>query len=277
MRRPGSLNYEASGDRRSPAVLFKHGFMGSSADWKDVVAAIGDRAFCIALDLPGHGASVGLAPESYTIEGSARAALHILDELGAERPVMVGYSMGGRLALYLALRYPVRCAGLFLESASPGLESEEERAARRTADEERAGRLESGDLETFLRGWYRQPLFASLARDEELLRRTIAARRRNDPGELARSLRGMGTGGQPSLWGELEGLAVPALAVAGELDEKYAAISSRIAAINQRVESAVIPEAGHNVHAEAPVEYVALLGRFLDRLPLALGEAEPVP
>jgi 2-succinyl-6-hydroxy-2,4-cyclohexadiene-1-carboxylate synthase len=189
---------------------------------------------------------------------------------------MVGYSMGGRLALYLALRYPERCAGLFLESASPGLENSSKRAARCAADESKAKRLESGDLRAFLRDWYRQPLFASLAQDEDLLRRTVEARRRNDPGELARSLRGMGTGNQPSLWGELEGLGVPALAVAGGLDERYAGISSRMASINPRIASAVVSGAGHTVHTEAPAEYVALLGRFVDGLSFALGEAEPV-
>ncbi len=276
MRLPYELNYEVAGDRRAPAILLLHGFMGSSADWRDVMAALQDRTFCIALDLPGHGASLRLTPEAYTIEGSARAAVHVLDRLEVQRPVVVGYSMGGRLALYLALRYPKRCAGLFLESASPGLESGEERSARRTADEAKAERLESGDLEGFLRDWYRQPLFAPLARNEALLRRTIAVRRRNDPVELARSLRGMGTGNQPSLWGELKGLTVPALAVAGELDEKYAAIVPRMSGISPRVEPMAIPGVGHDVHDEAPDEYAALLRRFLDELALALGETEPV-
>jgi 2-succinyl-6-hydroxy-2,4-cyclohexadiene-1-carboxylate synthase len=271
------LGRKVSGSPHHPAVLFLHGFMGSSADWQDVVAALGDRSFCIAPDLPGHGVSLGLTPDAYTIEGSARALLLVLDELEVELPVMVGYSMGGRLALYVALRYPKRCAGLFLESASPGLESVEERKARREADEEKARRLESGDFEKFLSDWYRQPLFAPLAKDEELLRRTIEARRRNEPVELARSLRGMGTGSQPSLWGELEDLAVPALAVAGGLDGKYAGISSRMANISPRVEPVVVPGVGHNVHDEAPAEYVDLLGRFLDRLSLTFGEAKPVP
>ena len=272
-----NLNFEISGDRHPPTVLFLHGFMGSSADWRGVIAALGDHAFCIAPDLPGHGASLGLTPESYTIEGTARAVIHILDRLEVERPVVAGYSMGGRLALYLALRFPERCAGLFLESASPGLVSKEERASRRAADEEKAKRLESGDFDGFLRDWYRNPLFAPLARDEGLLRQTIEARRRNDPVELARSLRGIGAGSQPSLWGELEGLAVPALALAGGLDEKYAAISSRMASISPRIEPVVIPGVGHNVRTEATVAYAALLRRFLDRLSLALGEAEPVP
>src|SRR5215210_1944875 len=105
MRLPDNLNHEVSGDRRSPAVLFLHGFMGSSADWQEVMAALGDRTFCIAPDLPGHGASLGLTTQTYTIEGSARAVTNTLDELGVERPIVAGYSMGGRIALYLALRY----------------------------------------------------------------------------------------------------------------------------------------------------------------------------
>jgi 2-succinyl-6-hydroxy-2,4-cyclohexadiene-1-carboxylate synthase len=271
------LTYEISGDRLSPTFLLLHGFMGSSADWREVMGAMGDRAHCIAVDLPGHGASLALPPDTYTFEGATRAVIGTLDRLQVARPVVAGYSMGGRLALYLTLRYPNRCAGLVLESASPGLERSSERAARRAADESKAERLESGDFEAFLRDWYAQPLFATLARDEDLLRRTIEARRRNDAGELARSLRGMGTGSQPSLWGELEGLAVPALAVAGEHDEKYAGISSRMAGINPRIESTVVPGAGHIVHAEAPAEYVALLERLVDGLSFALGEAKPVP
>lgn len=270
------LSYEVTGDSRSPAVLFLHGFMGSSADWREVVSEIGERTFCIAVDLPGHGASLGLPSDSYTIEGATRAVIRTLEGLEVTRPVVAGYSMGGRLALYLALRYPERCAGLFLESASPGLHRSSERAARRAADESKAERLESGDFEAFLRDWYAQPLFAPLAQDEDLLNRTIEARRRNDPGELARSLRGMGTGSQPSLWEELTGLGVPALAVAGELDGRYAGISSRMAGISPRLQSAVVSGAGHTVHAETPAAYESLLWRFVEGLSFALGEAEPV-
>lgn len=277
MRHRDNLNVEISGDRGSSPVLFLHGFMGSSADWRGVTTALEDRALCIAVDLPGHGYSLGMAPEAYTIDGTARTVIGALDELGIERPVIAGYSMGGRLALYLALLYPERCSGLFLESTSPGLERAEDRTARREADEESAKRLESRAFEEFLENWYRQPIFASLAGDEMLLRRTIEARRRNDPVELARSLRGMGTGSQPSLWGELERLAVPALSVAGVLDEKYAGISSRMAGLSAWMESVAVPEAGHNVHEEVLAAYISLLVRFLDGLPLGLGEAEPVP
>ena len=257
------LNYATSGHYGSPAVVFLHGFMGSSEDWQGVTASIGDQAFAISVDLPGHGASLGLPPEAYTIGGAARAVAGVLDETGVRQATIAGYSMGGRLALYLALRYPERLTGLLLESSSPGLRSEEERISRRAADEEKARRLESEDFESFLRDWYRQPLFASLARDEEVLRRAVAGRLRNDPVELARSLRGMGTGVQPSLWEDLVGLRVPTMAVTGELDEKFAGISRRMAEINPLVRTAIVPGAGHNVHAEASEGYVRLLREFL--------------
>ncbi len=177
------LNHEVSGDHRSPAVLFLHGFMGSSADWREIMTVIGDQTFRIAVDLPGHGASLGLPPDTYTIEGATRAVIRTMDGLEVTRPVVAGYSMGGRLALYLALRYQERCTGLFLESASPGLESAGERAARRAADESKAERLESQDFETFLQNWYGQSLFAPLARDEDLC--SIGPSRRSDATILA--------------------------------------------------------------------------------------------
>ena len=260
------LHHVSAGDAGRRAIVFLHGFMGSSADWRKTTAALEGRHRCIAVDLPGHGASTGLRPGAYTIGGAARSLLGLLDDLGVERPVLSGYSMGGRLALFLALRHPDRCAGLFLESASPGLEDAGERAARRTADEERAARLEGGDLRGFLHDWYRQPLFAPLAQDEDLLRRTIEERLRNDPAELAKSLRGMGTGGQPSLWGELPGLRVPALAVAGDLDEKFVGISRRMASLGPSMRAAVVPAAGHNVHAEAAAAHLSSLETFLSTI-----------
>jgi 2-succinyl-6-hydroxy-2,4-cyclohexadiene-1-carboxylate synthase len=240
-----------------------HGFMGSGADWSDAISALDERFYCVAPDLPGHGVSLGLLPEAYTVEGATRAVLDLLDRFGAARPAIVGYSMGGRLALYLALRHPERCSGLFLESASPGIEDATKREARRRSDEQRAERLEAGDLASILHDWYRQPLFASLAQREDLLQETIEARMHNDPVELARSLRGMGTGHQPSLWDDLDALQVPAVAVAGELDEKYARISRRIAGSSPNARAVVIPGAGHNVRLEAPEAYLALLKRSL--------------
>ena len=262
-----SLNYEILGGRRvsGGAVLLLHGFMGSSADWDRVAGKLPADFFCIVPDLPGHGNSVGLPDEMYTMEGAAREVVELMDDLGIEKAALAGYSMGGRLALYLALRYPERCPGLFLESASPGIEGVEERTARRKADEERARRLESGNFEAFLGDWYKQPLFASLARHEGLVEKLTASRRNNDPAELAKSLRGMGTGSQPSLWNELENLSVPTLAVAGRFDEKFVRIAQEMAERNPRISVEVIPSAGHNVRLEVPEAYLSSVRRSISR------------
>ena len=244
-------------------MLFLHGFMGRAGDWRGISTGLDERFFRMAVDLPGHGASLGMPRDRYTIGGAARSVLEVLDGAGVDRATLVGYSMGGRLALYLTLRHPDRCAGLFLESASPGLEGAEERARRQGDDEEIAIRLESGDLPGFLQDWYRQALFAPLARDEDLLRQTIEDKLRNDPAELAASLRGMGNGSQPSLWNELPNLRAPALAVAGGLDEKFVGISRRMASLNAGMRLTVVPGVGHNVHAEAPGAYLSLLESFL--------------
>jgi 2-succinyl-6-hydroxy-2,4-cyclohexadiene-1-carboxylate synthase len=240
-----------------------HGFLGSGQDWDGVVAVLKEKFYCVTVDLPGHDLSLGLPSETYTFRGATRELSGLIHRAGIRRPLVVGYSMGGRLALYFALRHPEQCSGLFLESASPGLESAQERAARRQNDEEKAAQLESGDFEEFLQDWYRQPLFASLAQNERLLQKTIESRRRNEPEELARSLRGMGTGSQPSLWGELAGLRATTLAVAGELDKKFVNIGRLMEAESSVLRLTSVPMVGHNVRAEAPAAYTDLLQRFL--------------
>jgi 2-succinyl-6-hydroxy-2,4-cyclohexadiene-1-carboxylate synthase len=214
------LSYTVSGDPHRPAILFLHGFMGSGADWAGTISALDERFYCVAPDLPGHGRSLGLTSQVYTNKGAAKMLRELLDGLEVSRAALAGYSMGGRLALYLALRHPERYPGLFLESASPGIDDAAEREARR----------------------------------------------RNDPYELARSLRGMGAGNQLSLWGELGGLEAPALAVAGALDEKCVGIARRMAALNPRLRTAVVSGAGHNVRLEAPEAYLGLLHGFLESL-----------
>ena len=259
-----TLAYSDSGDARHPAALFLHGFMGSAEDWENVTAALEDRYRCVVVDLPGHGSSLGLPEHAYTMEAAAHALLEVLDEAGIGRAALVGYSMGGRLALYLALRHPERCSKLFLESSSPGIEDVAARQARRIADGGRAKRLETGDFDTFLQDWYRQPLFASLAKDKDLFARTIKTRRRNDPSELARSLRGMGTGAMPSLWAELPDLRTPTLAVTGALDEKFVHIARRMQASTAYLKGISVPNAGHHVRLEAHDAYLTLLQQFLE-------------
>ena len=257
------LAHTLLGAEDRPAVMFLHGFMGAGDDWREVAGKLGPDVRSILVDLPGHGASTGLPEAAYTIAGAAEAVVDLLLHLDVRRCTLVGYSMGGRLALYLALHHPAYWQRLVLESASPGLEDEAAQAARRGVDEARALRLETDDFDVFLADWYRQPLFATLARRPDLAEQTRLRRRQNQTSELARSLRRMGTGQQPSLWERLESLPVSTLAVAGALDGKYVEIAERMALRTSHLRVAVIPDVGHNVHLEHPSAYADLLRDFL--------------
>ncbi|HMB91530.1 MAG TPA: 2-succinyl-6-hydroxy-2,4-cyclohexadiene-1-carboxylate synthase [Rhodothermales bacterium] len=257
------LHHIAAGDPSRSTVVLLHGFMGSSADWKSVIQHLASSYHCLAVDLPGHGASSVWPASRFTMAATAEALVDVLYAHHIDSCSLVGYSMGGRLALYFALRYPHRCGKLLLESTSPGLKTAHERAARRKVDEQRAVCLETEDFDEFVRDWYAQALFSSLAQHEGLAERMIAARQRNDPRALAQSLRGMGTGQQSSLWERLAALQVPTLAVAGALDAKYVDIARQMKAASDQIQMAIVPEAGHNVHAEQPASFLDLLIRFL--------------
>jgi 2-succinyl-6-hydroxy-2,4-cyclohexadiene-1-carboxylate synthase len=235
--------------------------MGAGTDWRPVVSALEEEAFSLTLDLPGHGASLDGPDHRYCMEGATQALADVLDDARVDRCTLVGYSMGGRVALYFALFHPGRVHRLVLESASPGIDDEAARAERRALDAERARRIRE-DLDAFLRDWYRQPLFASLRR-HDLVAEMVARRRANDPAELARALRGLSPGRQPSLWGRLEDLSPRTLVLTGALDDKYAETTAEATARIPDARRVLVPGAGHNVHAERPQAFLAHLVHFL--------------
>lgn len=258
-----NLHWLETGSLLKPAVLFLHGFMGRASEWKPVMDSLSSGFRCISVDLPGHGNSVGLSyPRCYTIEGAAEGLHNLLEYLNVKKCFTIGYSMGGRLALFFAYRYPERCSRLVLESASPGLHTHDERAERRRLDEARAKWLENEGMDVFLNDWYKQPVFASLHRQAGLVERLVSTKKHNDPFELARSLRAMGTGKQPSLWERLGDLRVSTLVMAGALDRKYSAIAGRMERLIPTIRTAIIPHAGHNVHVESPACFQIHLNDF---------------
>ncbi len=257
-------------------VLFLHGFMGSTEDWRTVAHELAEEYRCVLVDLPGHGYTpVRSDADAYRIERVAQDLVHLVDRLDPAPFFLTGYSMGGRVALYIAAQYAARIQGLVVESASPGLLTETDRAERRDYDARLAGELETGDWKTFLRQWYATPLFETLhnhgRRFEELLER----RHKNNPRELARVLRGMGTGAQPSLWESLPDIRVPTLLVVGEHDTKYRGIAEQMRNLLPRAAVAVMPGAGHNVHFEKPADYTTLLRGLFDDLRESAAGAAP--
>jgi len=255
----------AADNPRAP-ILCLHGFLGCGGEWAEVAALLEDDFRCLCPDLPGHGDA-----DMKGCSDMAAAAAWILDFLDnseAPRCALVGYSMGGRIALYLALNYPDRFHALVLESASPGLRTYEAREQRRAADEKLAARLEAiaGDTKAFrafLEEWFAQPFFAGMARNHARLDALIARRIRQDPRRLAAALRGLGQGVQMDLWDRLSRHKIPTLAIVGEEDRKYVEIAEAMHQACPSIVVKIVPGCGHNVHFENPEGYTNALRDFL--------------
>jgi 2-succinyl-6-hydroxy-2,4-cyclohexadiene-1-carboxylate synthase len=223
----------------SETLVLLHGFSGTRRAWDGVVARLdSERYRPLALDLPGHG-------EAPAIDGPITFETCVAAVLAAapERFALCGYSLGGRIALNVALGVPERVSRLVLVSCSPGIEDDDER------DERLAVELESIPFERFIEKWRTQPLFAEDPLDaRELAREEM---RRNDPLALAKAMRGLGTGEMAPLWSRLGELQMPSTFVAGERDAKFRAIGERIVELMPRAELVVIP-GGHGLPLESP-------------------------
>ena len=246
-------------------LLLLHGFSGACATWHPVANALADRWRVIMLDSLGHGQSdAPPSVEAYRMAAVAADILDLLDQLAIRRTHLLGYSMGGRLALYVALRYPERLRSLILESASPGLADETERAERRRRDQALAQFIEAEGIPAFVDYWERLPLWASQSKlPADILTAQRQQRLRNSALGLANSLRGLGTGAQPNLWPELLALQLPALLLASKADPKFHRINEAMAARMPRAQLRLIPAAGHNTHLENAPAFCRAVSSFL--------------
>jgi 2-succinyl-6-hydroxy-2,4-cyclohexadiene-1-carboxylate synthase len=240
----------SQGDRNLPVILFLHGFMGDAHEFDRAIAQLSDRFHCLTVDLPGHGLAETCEDErSYTMPATAKALINLLDHLKIEKCFLVGYSMGGRLALYLTLYFPERFLKIVLESASPGLKTQTERELRSLSDRQLARELETGDLQAFLAHWYSQTLFSSLTKHPDF-NKMLAQRLKHNPLELAKSLRNLSIGQQPALWEELKHNKLPLLLLTGSEDLKFEAINHEMTILSQSIQHQIIKGCGHNIHLE---------------------------
>lgn len=246
------FNYSLVGEQEKPLLLLLHGFMGSSNDFQDVMTLLSEKFCCLAVDLPGHGKTKILGgQECYRMENTAQALINLLAALKINQCFLFGYSMGGRLALYLALQFPQYFAKVILESASPGLKTAAARLDRIKHDAELAAEIESNDFGDFLNKWYQQPIFNSIKihpKFNDLLERRL----QNNPLEIAKSLRYMSIGCQPCLWQHLVSNQLPLLLLVGEFDQKFININQEIANCCPLAHLEIIKNSSHNVHFEQP-------------------------
>lgn len=227
------------------SVVLLHGFSGTRHAWNGVTALLDpERYRPLALDLPGHGEAAAFAPP-ITFAGCAEDVL----ARSPARFTLCGYSLGGRIALHVALTAPERVARLVLVSSTAGIEDPAERARRRESDRLLADELETGPFEAFIERWRSQPLFA----DEPATVAELARgdQRRNRPDALAAALRGIGTGEMEPLWDRLGELRMPVTVVVGERDAKFRALGRRMTGLLKEAELVVVP-GGHGLPLESP-------------------------
>ncbi len=260
------INYHVETHGTGDPLVLLHGFTGGGANWSVQTEALEQYFRVVTIDLPGHGQSDSPDnPERYAIESSAADLTTIFDVLKFERVNLLGYSMGGRLALYIALTYPERINRLILESASPGLKTAAEREVRIAQDQALADRIERDGIAAFSEYWSNLPLFAT--QTPEIREKLRLQRLSNNPIGLANSLSGIGTGAQPSLWDRLPALETPTLLLCGALDSKFSAINAEMHDLMPRSKRVVIPDAGHTTHVEQPERFQREVLHFLGENP----------
>ena len=249
------LSYEAVG--RGKPIILLHGFTGCTRNWQQIFRTLGTDYQVIAIDIIGHGNSP--SPNDvklYRMEKVAEEIVAVWKSITIDPIHLLGYSMGGRLALYLALHYPHLVHSLTLESASPGLRTEQERLARKEQDNALATRILNDGIAAFVDYWESIPLFQSQKQVAPKQREWLRQQRlSNNPIGLANSLRGMGTGQQPDLWDDLHKLPMPTYLIVGEYDTKFTLIARQMEKRMKHSKLSIIQKAGHTVHFEQPAVY----------------------
>ncbi|WP_226647077.1 2-succinyl-6-hydroxy-2,4-cyclohexadiene-1-carboxylate synthase [Mesobacillus subterraneus] len=256
-------NVEQCGDG-FPLVLL-HGFTGAASTWKPFCPIWGQHSTLLMVDLIGHGETESPGDMArYDIKKAAMDLKELLDQLGIERADFLGYSMGGRTAITFASLFPERVRKLVLESTTPGMVNYEDREARIQQDHKLADKIENEGLERFIDFWESIPLFKSQLNLPAEVREQIRSQRlRNDPVGLANSLRGMGTGAQPSWWDKLEVFDFETLLITGELDEKFCRIATDMASRLPNPTHLTINGCGHAIHVEEREKFGTIVSEFL--------------
>jgi len=243
MQRAGKPGY--------PWLVFLHGFSGDSREWQEVGESLEDYPR-LYLDLPGHGGSAG-----NSISGFAEMSDLLTTTLLSYNILnywLVGYSLGGRIAMFHACQQPKGLSGIVVEGGHPGLQ--DARAMRLASDRRWAKRFCTEPLADVFADWYQQPVFASLTDAQRV--ELVALRSQNNGANLAAMLEATSLAVQPDLRAALNALSVPFHYLYGERDEKFAAIAAELNATRH-----VIPHAGHNAHRENPGAVASSLVQIL--------------
>ncbi len=259
------LWFETNGERERPGVVLLHGFTGSLTNWGELLGSLSEDYFVVTPDLPGHGRSgESTEAEEMSLEATCDGLVNILDELGVRKVALLGYSLGGRVALTFGCTHQDRLSCLILESTSPGIRDAAERERRRLEDDRLAADIRERGVPWFVKHWEDLPLFATQKElPAETFQRIRDQRLSNRASGLSMSLSGAGTGRMSPLWSSLGGVKVPVLLLAGSRDERYVEASKAMKEMIPRSTLRVLDGAGHCTHVERPATFAQAVVHFL--------------
>ncbi|XP_065045713.1 protein PHYLLO, chloroplastic-like isoform X3 [Musa acuminata AAA Group] len=264
-------------------IVYLHGFLGTSQDWIPIMKGVSATAHCISIDLPGHGESqVQFSMDKrskqgidLSVESVADMLLKLISSVTTGGVILVGYSMGARIALHMALKFKEKVMGAVIVSGSPGLRDKTVRKIRGAQDESRARFLVEHGLHSFLETWYSGSLWKSL-RDHPHFSYIRSTRdRHNDIQGLAEILSSLSIGKQLSLWEDLRHLQTPLLFIVGEMDAKFRKIAQHMCSEirdcskddphqqQKLYDTIIVPDCGHAVHLENPLPVINAIRKFV--------------
>ncbi|CAI9394660.1 2-succinyl-6-hydroxy-2,4-cyclohexadiene-1-carboxylate synthase [Niallia sp. Sow4_A1] len=260
-----NINYHITIEGDGEPLLLLHGFTGDSGTWFPFIPLWKKSYKVIAVDIIGHGKTDSPEEaEKYAMKESVAHIKAVIDYLRLAPVHILGYSMGGRLALAYCSEYPETVKKLILESASPGLQTELERKQRRIQDEKLGDSILEQGIIHFVNKWEKIPLFKSQERLDPTIKRAIRNQRlANNPIGLANSLKGMGTGAQSSYWSRISRLSIDTLLITGELDRKFYQIAEEMVKKNKNIRHLNVNNAGHAIHVEKPEIFGTIVMEFL--------------
>lgn len=256
------LYSEQSGSRSNPTLVFLHGFLGNSFDWKNTINYLKDDFHCVTIDLPGHGRSVAtVAPLTGGFEKCHHHIKFVLDELNIQQFVMIGYSLGGRIALdYARSQNDPRLVHLILESSHLGLNTEKDKIKRYQRDLSWAARFATQPMEESLYQWYEQSIFDDLeCKQKDLL---IEKRSRNYGVYLANMLLSTSLANQQNATDFLTITELPIAYFHGQQDNKFKAMSG-LMPVRENIIIKCFNGLGHNTHQQDPISYANTIKHIL--------------
>lgn len=259
------VNYNVSVTGNGPPIILLHGFTGDSTTWNPLISYLNGSYKVISVDIIGHGQTDSPSDMSrYKMEHVSYDLMLLMEKMSINKAHILGYSMGGRLALSFAMFYPEKVISLILESSSPGLKTLGEREERKKSDALLANMIEEQGIESFIYYWEDISLFSTQKQLSKEKQKQIRNQRlANNKNGLANSLKGMGTGSQPSWWDQLERFNKPVKLICGEADEKFCDIAKEMELKFPDCQLTIVPKAGHAIHVEVSEIFGTIVREFL--------------